>query len=100
VLTVESIADQFKGATLGLAVLVGVDLLSQGQARVSEDELGIASRDTEILEQGRSRVPQVMDLDRSRAAGGADAVERANKVARQVQSLPITRRAATHRPGR
>ncbi len=39
---------------LRLAVLVGVDLLGYGQAGVAEDELGVAGRDAQILEQGRS----------------------------------------------
>jgi hypothetical protein len=39
---------------LCLPVLVGVDLLSDGQVRVTEDELCIAGRDAQILT-GRER---------------------------------------------
>jgi len=56
----------------GFAVAASRDVLGQagthlqgdGQPRVAENDLRVASRNTEVLEQGRGRVPQVMDLDR------------------------------------
>ena len=83
---------------LRLVVFVGVDLLGYSQAGVAEDELGIAGRDAEVPEQGRSRVPEVMELDRPYAAGSADAVERADEVAR-LDWLPCPGREDEARPG-
>jgi hypothetical protein len=42
---------------------------------VAKDDLRVASWDTKILEQGRSRVPQVVNLDVTEIVGVADAVE-------------------------
>jgi len=41
--------------SLRLAVLMAVDLQGHGQARVAEDELGVAGRDAQVLEQSRGR---------------------------------------------
>ena len=81
-------ADLRERVMLRLAVLAGVDLLGYGQAGVAEDELGIAGGDAEVLELGRGRVPQVMELDHSCAADDADAADRANEVARLDWSPP------------
>jgi hypothetical protein len=67
-------ADLRERIMLRLVVLVGVDLLGHNQTGVAEDELAIPGRDAEVLEQGRSRVPEVMKLDRPYAAGSADAL--------------------------
>jgi len=71
----ERIADSSQGVTLSLLVFMGVDLQCDGQTGVAEDELGIARRDTEVLQQSGSRVPQVMHLDHSQAVGLADAMK-------------------------
>lgn len=47
---------------LRLPVLVGVDLPSDIQPGVTKDDLGIAGRDAEVLEQRSGGVPQVADL--------------------------------------
>jgi hypothetical protein len=54
-------------SVLGLPILVGVDLLRHGQAGVAEDELSVAGRDAQVLEQGRGGVPQVVNLDQPQA---------------------------------
>ena len=74
-------ADPAECLALGLAVLM-VDLQDDGQPRVAKDDLSVASRDAEVLEQGRGRVPQVMDLDPPELVAAADSVERADQVAR------------------
>ena len=78
----ECFADAAERVAVGLAVLVCVDLQSDGQPGVAEDDLSVAGRDAEVLEQGRGRVPQVMDLDGPELVAVADSVERADQVAR------------------
>ena len=58
----ECLADAAKRVALGLAVLVGVDLQRDGQPRVAENDLRVAGRDAEVLEQGGGGVPQMVDL--------------------------------------
>jgi len=60
---------------LRLAIFVGVDLQSHGQARVAQDELRVTRRYAEVLEQGRGGMPQVVNLDRPQAMSRADAPE-------------------------
>jgi hypothetical protein len=48
----------------------------------AEDDLSVAGRDAEVLEQGRGCVPQVVNLDVTQAVRRADAVERADQVPR------------------
>jgi hypothetical protein len=71
----ERIADPAEGVSLCLAVLVGVDLQRDGQPRVTEDELGIASRNAEVLQQCGGGVPQVMHLDQAQIVMRADPPE-------------------------
>ena len=60
---------------VGLAVLVGVDLQRHGQPGMTEDELGVAGRDFEVLQQGGGGVPQMVHADGPQAVMVTDAVE-------------------------
>src|SRR5579862_5855 len=56
---------QCRAATVEVAMLV--DLLCNGARRVTEDQLCITNRHTEILEQGGSRVTEIMKADLTHA---------------------------------
>jgi len=66
---------------LGLAVLVGVDLQCDGQPRVTEDNL-FARAGTPRFLSSVAVMCQVVHLDVTQVVGVADAVERADEVAR------------------
>ena len=87
---------------LRLPVLVGIDLLSDGQTRVTEDELGITGWDAEVLEQRSGCVPQMMKLDDPEIVGAAYAVKRANQVACAASngSSPVMTPSSTREVGR
>jgi Glyoxalase-like domain len=58
---------------------------------MAEDDLCVTSGDAEVLEQGRRGVPQVVDPDVAELAGGADAVERTDEVARLNRAARLGR---------
>ena len=70
----EEVVQPGKRVELRLIVGVGVDLQRDGQARVAEDDLRVAGRDAEGLQQRGNRVADVMKLDQPDIARLADAV--------------------------
>jgi hypothetical protein len=69
-LVAESNADPLKRLKLCLSVLVAVDLLGDGQARVAEDELGVAGRDAKVLTGNRQCSDRGGFISREPAAMG------------------------------
>jgi len=67
---------------VGFFVLVAVDLQRDGKPGVAEDELSIAGRNTQVLEQCGCGVSEMVQFDVAEPVAGADAVERPGKVAR------------------
>jgi hypothetical protein len=53
---------------------------------VAEDDLRVAGRDAEVLEQGGGGVSQMVDVDVAEFVGVADAVERADEITRLDRS--------------
>ncbi len=70
------------GVQAGGLVHVGVDLLRGRDVGVPEDDLRIAGRDAQVLEQGCGGVPQGMETDLADAVAVADAGEGPDEVAR------------------
>ena len=82
----ECLTEAAERLALGLAILVGIDLQRDGQPRVAENDLRVAGRNAEVLEQGGGGVPQMVDLDVTEFVGVADAVERADEITRLDRS--------------
>ena len=71
----EEVVQPGERVELGFIVGVGVDLQRDGQARVAEDDLRVAGRDAEGLQQRGDGVPDVVKLDQPDVVRLADAPE-------------------------
>jgi hypothetical protein len=67
---------------LALGVAVLVELLGGGDVGVAEDELGVAGRDAEVLQDGRGGVACVVDRDQRDLCSASQDVESTDEVAR------------------
>ena len=70
------------GEPVALCLLVGVrvDLQCHGQPGVAEDDLGIAGRDAQVLQERGDRMPDVVNRDHVDVVLLADAPEGADEV--------------------
>lgn len=66
----------------GLVIDVGVDLQRGADPGVAEDGLRVAGWNAQLLQERGDCVPEVVDLDRPKLVGVADATERPDEVAR------------------
>ena len=80
--SVENVADPAECFPLCLAVLVGVDLQGDGQPGMAQDQLGVAGRDLQVLQQGGGGVPQMVHGDDPQPVCVADPAEGPGEVAR------------------
>lgn len=71
----ERVTDPAEGIPLGLAVLMGIDLQRHSQPGMAQDELGVAGRDLQVLEQRRGGVPDMVHADGAQPVGADDAVK-------------------------
>ena len=78
----ENVSDPAQCFPLRLAVLMGVDLQRDGHPGMAEDQLGVAGRDLQVLQQRRGSVPQMMHRDDPQTVRVADPAEGPGEVAR------------------
>jgi hypothetical protein len=78
----QRIADLAQRIALRLLVLVGVDLQGDREPGMPEDELCIAGRNSQILQQGSCRMAQMVEANHPKAVGVADAAEWPDQIPR------------------
>ena len=67
---VEEAMEPGEGVALGLLVGVCVDLQRHGQPGVAEDDLGVASRHAQVLQERGDRMPDMMNRDHANGVLG------------------------------
>src|SRR5258708_9258323 len=93
----EQLGEPRKGIVPGFLVHMGVDLHRGRDMGMPEDHLSVAGRDVQLLQERRSCVPKVMDLDRPELVVVADPAEPGHQVpglarspAARAEPMPVS----------